>query len=341
MAYTYTNIINPGDPTFNQALGINNGGVISGYFGSGAAGHPNQGYITTTTNLTAFTPENFPGSAQTQVTGLNNRGATVGFYSGTNLGVGLDANYGFWTKNAHVFTSVQDPFTPPATTALPTNQLLGINDSGIAVGFYVDAKGNSHGYEFNTNTSKFSAPINVPGATSTTTTAIDNAGDLAGFYTNGAGKTVGFVDIGGSFTTLNVPKATAIQAFGINNNGQVVGNTTIANGNTFGFLYTISSGTFQFFSDPLGRGTTIFNGINDAADIVGFYTNAKGNTIGLLATPGPTAPSVAETGATAQSFDAYSLLAPDVGVHTGLHYENSGRGYEGLTVAAASVGHQG
>ena len=93
--YTFTNIINPADPTFNQELGINNGGVIAGYFGSGAAGHPNQGYTTTTTNLTSFTPENFPGSVQTQVIGLNNRGATVGFYSGTNLGVGLDANYGF------------------------------------------------------------------------------------------------------------------------------------------------------------------------------------------------------------------------------------------------------
>ncbi len=60
----------------------------------------------------------------------------------------------------------------------------------------------------------------------------------------------------------------------------------------------------------------------------------------MLATPTTAAgPSVAETGATAQSFDAYSLLAPDAGVHSSLHYENSGRGYEGLNVAVASVGH--
>ena len=36
---------NSADPTFNQLLSINNEGAISGYFGSGAAGHPNKGYV--------------------------------------------------------------------------------------------------------------------------------------------------------------------------------------------------------------------------------------------------------------------------------------------------------
>ena len=70
--YTFTDIINPADPTFNQELGINDNGVIAGYNGSGAPGHPNQGYTTTTAGTT-FTPENFPGSVQTQVTGINNQ----------------------------------------------------------------------------------------------------------------------------------------------------------------------------------------------------------------------------------------------------------------------------
>src|SRR5215472_3010946 len=33
------------DLTFNQLLGINNNGVIAGYFGSGDAGKPNKGYV--------------------------------------------------------------------------------------------------------------------------------------------------------------------------------------------------------------------------------------------------------------------------------------------------------
>ena len=112
--------------------------------------------------------------------------------------------------------------------------------------------------------------------TSLTATAINNADDVAGFYTAG-GKTSGFVDIGGVFTTLNAPKVST-EAFGINNRGQVVGDTLTASGKTFGFVYTISTGKFKFYSDPNGVGTTNFNGINDNGDIVGFYTNSAGGS---------------------------------------------------------------
>jgi hypothetical protein len=92
--FNFQNIINTNDPTFNQELGINDAGVIAGYFGSGAAGHPNKGYTVVRPYNTQldFINENFPGSVQTQVTGLNNlgffgffgfdrifRGTTVGF----------------------------------------------------------------------------------------------------------------------------------------------------------------------------------------------------------------------------------------------------------------------
>src|SRR5271165_231669 len=42
--FKFQDITNANDPTFNQELGIDNAGVIAGYFGSGAAGHPNKGY---------------------------------------------------------------------------------------------------------------------------------------------------------------------------------------------------------------------------------------------------------------------------------------------------------
>ena len=34
-SYVFQNVVNPGDVTFNQELGINNAGTIAGYFGSG------------------------------------------------------------------------------------------------------------------------------------------------------------------------------------------------------------------------------------------------------------------------------------------------------------------
>src|SRR3954447_15112522 len=85
----FQDVINTNDPTFNQELGINNAGMIAGYFGSGAAGHPNLGYtVVPPFGQANFTAENFPGSAQTQVTGLNNLNVptTVGFFSNTNKG---------------------------------------------------------------------------------------------------------------------------------------------------------------------------------------------------------------------------------------------------------------
>jgi carbohydrate-selective porin OprB len=43
--YSFRTLDNDHDLTFNQLLGINDEGVIAGYFGSGAAGHPNKGYV--------------------------------------------------------------------------------------------------------------------------------------------------------------------------------------------------------------------------------------------------------------------------------------------------------
>ena len=94
--YHFTTLDNAKDLTFNQLLGINDNGHIAGYFGSGAAGHPNKGYVLLPPyGQGNYINENFTGSTQTQVTGLNNRGVTVGFWSNTNMGVGMDSNFGF------------------------------------------------------------------------------------------------------------------------------------------------------------------------------------------------------------------------------------------------------
>ena len=88
-----------------------------------------------------FTSENFPGSVQTQVTGLNNIGTTVGFWAPSNNGG--DNNFGF-TDVGGAFTSVNNPGTPATGTMV--NQLLGVNDSNIAVGFFTDSAGISRLY---------------------------------------------------------------------------------------------------------------------------------------------------------------------------------------------------
>lgn len=280
---TFQNIINTNDPTFNQELGINSSGLIAGYFGSGAAGHPNKGY-TVASPYTTFVNENFPASVQTQVTGLNNLGTTVGFWSNSNLGVGLDSNFGFVDMGG-TFTNVNNPAT--AATPPVFNQLLGVNDSNIAVGFYTDAAGVTHGYTYNIAAHTFSANIDDPHAVNTTAAAINNAGEIAGFYVDAANNSHGFIDNGGTFTTLDAPGAAQTSLLGLNNLGEVVGFDIDGAGNMHGIICMTTTLSCVQVDDPNGVGTTTFNGLNDKGQIVGFYVNADGNTIGLLADPVP------------------------------------------------------
>ena len=284
IAYRFQNIVNNNDVTFNQELGINSAGTVAGYFGSGMAGHPNKGYtVVSPYGQANFTNENFPGSVQTQVTGLNNIGTTVGFWSDTNLGTG-DNNFGFYNK-AGTFVNVNNP----ATGAGPAiNQLLGVNNSDVAVGFYVDAMGATHGYTYNIGTATFSANIDDPnGVGATTAAAINNAGEIAGFYTDGMNTIHGFVDNGGMFTTIDPTGSMATMLLGLNDNGLAVGLYTDAMGTQHGLLYDLNNNTFQNIDDPFGVGTTTINGINDLNQLVGFYVNGDDNTIGLLADPVP------------------------------------------------------
>jgi hypothetical protein len=291
-SFTFQNIVNSGDTTFNQELGINNSGTISGYFGSGVAGHPNKGY-TTTPPYTSFTNENFPGSVQTQVTGLNNLETTVGFWSNTNLGVGSDSNFGFVDQSG-TFTNVNNPGT--ATTPPVFNQLLGVNDGDIAVGFYTDASGATHGYTYNIGSATFSSNIDDPHANGSTTAAgINNAGLIVGFYLDTSGNTDGFIDNGGTFTTLDVPGATSTFLTGVNNFGEAVG-FDMTGAVTHGIVCSTTGLTCVQVDDPSGIDATVFNGVNDKGQIAGFYTNGVGNTIGLVATPVPEPSSVALLG---------------------------------------------
>src|SRR5271169_6896348 len=149
--YTFQTFNDPADPpfdgvTFNNLMGINNFDLIAGFYGSGQMGDPNQGYLLTLPGT--FTPENFPHSAQTQLTGLNDLGVEVGYLYNTNKGTAIDDQFGFYLSGG-VFHEVNNPntaTTAPAGQPQTENQLMGVNDLNIAVGFYNDASGNSHGY---------------------------------------------------------------------------------------------------------------------------------------------------------------------------------------------------
>jgi len=293
--YNYQTINNSAEPAFNQLLGINNTHTIVGYDGDGNI-VPNKGYsVTPPYGQGSFTNENFPGSAQTQVVGINNNSTptTVGFYVDGN-----GNNFGF-VNHGGAFTVVQDPNTPTTATTV-VNQILGVNNNNIAAGFYVDGNGNSQGYLYNIASMSFSA-VSDPNAVSTVATGINNGNTVSGFFTDANGNTHGFLDLSGTFETFDDPSGngTNTMFFGLNNAGQAVGSYVDASGVTQGLVFNYLTNTWQTISDPNSSSTAAFgvtgttvNGINDLGQVVGFYSDGA-NVDGFMATPTPEPASIA------------------------------------------------
>jgi hypothetical protein len=276
--YLFSGLTDQADATFNQLLGINSHNVISGYFGSGQPGHPNKGYLLDPPYGQAnYVNENFPGSAQTQVVGLNNLGDTAGFWANA-----AGANNGFVEWNG-AFETLNDPSLPHMKGAV--DQLLGVNDHGVAVGFYNDAKGHPHAYEVNQATRVYTA-IKISGAVDSTATGINNNGDIVGFATDSAGNTFSWLLKGGHVSTLQFPGGNTTEAFGVNDHDEIVGTYLDASNVQHGFTLKDPLGTvshWQKVDDPNGVGDTFVNGINDAGDLVGFYCPSSTNCDGFLA----------------------------------------------------------
>jgi hypothetical protein len=266
-------VVDPMDPTFNQALGINDNGTIVGYFGSGAdASHPNKGWWASAPYTAgSFRDVNFPGSVQTQVVGINDDGTVVGFYV-----EGDDSNHGFVRWHGQYIT-----VDFPHTTSSPAfNQLLGISPGGIAAGFWNDSAGHAHGYTFNTRTRKFTS-IKLPwGVTSVTVTGVTDDGTVVGFAMIGK-VTVAFEVNRHTATVIKLGDGKNTQALGVNRKGVVVGSYEDKAGKTRGFVW--SKGNLKTVDAPWGAKSTVVNGLNDEGMIVGFFEDSSGNTKGFVA----------------------------------------------------------
>ena len=137
-------------------------------------------------------------------------------------------------------------------------------------------------------------PINVPGATNTQVTSINDAGQIVGYYPD-TRQFRGFLDDRGGFTTIDPPGSVGTQPLGINNAGQIVGwyFPTITASIVRGFLY--DGGTFTTINAllalPTNVGSAVATGINSAGQIVGYFNTVQGflddhGTFTLINVPG-------------------------------------------------------
>jgi hypothetical protein len=117
-----------------------------------------------------------------------------------------------------------------------STQARDINNNGVIVGQFVDAKG-VHGFVFNGGTFE---TVDFPGARKTSVEGINDQGDLVGSYqgTDTDNLRHGYLRRGGNFTTIDVPCSTWTVANKINNAGDVVGAFRDDNGVQYGFLLT-------------------------------------------------------------------------------------------------------
>jgi hypothetical protein len=305
---------NPGDPNFNQLLGINDGQVIVGYFGDGNV-IANNGYLLVPSKHYAV--ENFTGPAG----GVGGNGGMLtgnGGAGGAGGTGGNGGNGGMLIGNGGAGGAGGAGGNGGNGGVLPGNggnggmgnvatqtQAIGINSRTFPdiVGFYTDANtGFTHGFlDHDGEQVAIDDPL---GSTPHVTTPVQNllgindADQAAGFWTDNNGHEHGFVVVLNTADLANsafveippssFPGAVATQASNINDAGNVCGFWTDAKGNNHGFFGHLGGRYATFNVSIPGQvvtSTSVF-GCNNENQIVGSYTDVRGNVHGFIWTGG-------------------------------------------------------
>ena len=205
--------------------------------------------------------------ATSSALGVNDAGEVVGLYTD-----GLDI-HGF-VGSGTSFTTIDAPSSFPPFT--PRTVLTGINDSGQFVGNQLTGSGPRGFIDTSGSFTNIVDPLAYFGTT--TTSGINDAGAVVGYYTNEAGLNYsGFLYTSGTFTPVNDPVGYQTQALGINNSGEIVGSTTLPEPHEdVGFLD--DGGVFTTISVPMSSdfGGTVATDINNEGVIVGYYGSRGG-----------------------------------------------------------------
>lgn len=160
----------------NQLLSVNNSNLAVGFYTDSVGNAHGYMYNITTGTYSPITPA---GATSTTAAGIANNGVIAGFFTD---GTGT-----------HGFVDVGGTITPYDAPGSTATMFLGVNSNGDAVGNYIDASDVSHGilYDYLTNSW---LPIDDPnesaspafGIENTVVNSLNDAGDLVGFYSDGA-----------------------------------------------------------------------------------------------------------------------------------------------------------
>ncbi|HVR47245.1 MAG TPA: hypothetical protein VMT95_11520 [Candidatus Binatia bacterium] len=277
--FSFTTVDNPGSTTFNEATSINQLGALSGNYGSGSPSDPSHGWIAQPP-YTKFQHVDYPGAVNTYLQSMSTDHLRAGYF----LDNTQQHNTLGWVENKGIFTLYKDPKTPKKPQFI--DELLCINGTDIAVGFYENDYGNDVPFELIATQNKYT-PLKPPNAQSAQATTVNLRGDVAGVETTSSGAVEGWLLRGGIYSTFSYPGATSTQPYGLDFVEQVVGSYTDSGGATHGFIVTnLTSPSGQFWQsvdEPSAAGTTVITSMNAQHAIAGWYLDSQGNRHGFTA----------------------------------------------------------
>jgi hypothetical protein len=229
-----------------------------------------------------FTTFDFPGSASTEVFGINDSGKFTGFWSlGAPAGT---ARNGFSASIGGSATTIND------SNGFANTSPAGINDAGILVGCAgtcggLTAQANTS-FSFNGTTWTNFDPTGLSGTLASSTAAgINSSGLIVGSYiatVSGIKGSHGYVDSNGTFTSFNDPgNVNGTLATGVNNGGDIVG-FYLLSGVLHGFKTSTSNLTSFTEIFDSGGSQTAAQGIDTNGDIVGFFKDITGTNHGFI-----------------------------------------------------------
>lgn len=209
-------------PSATVVYGLNNGNTVTGYFFD-TADNLYYGFFFNAGTYTTYTVPNQPAGTDFAVAGINNKGSFCGQL--------LQPPYTTYMN----FVSINGEVTVFQVGGSNSEDCLGINDSDVAVGYYLDSIGVEHGWM--RDSSGNITTIDVPAASTTAGTApcagtvggtqpgaINDQGFISGHYWDKKYNEHGFIRTpAGRIISLNVPGAYETSGGGINNKNQVVG----------------------------------------------------------------------------------------------------------------------
>lgn len=216
---------------------------------------------------------------------INNHGDMVGWY--------LDSS-----SNHRGFTYIDGQYNELIVPGGHNVNVRGISDNDLIVGNYQDANNVLHSFLDDHGT--FTTVVDPDAKADTTiATGVNNSGEIVGYYTDPAsGYIKGFVDIGGTFSTIDLTTFTDTSGgvhntiiTGVNNAGQLVGYTDSSGAHHDGFVLTpgIDLSTINFGSqttlaytpnqDNTGGTISVSDGTHNASiALLGQYAEADFHT---------------------------------------------------------------